>query len=1016
MNYNTIKTTPQEAENILHELYFIKGTATSLPGEIDFNFRIRTEDSEGFILKVSRPNEDEGYLNFQQEILLHLEKTETTTRIIKDKDGKSISEYRDEAGNIRKVRLLPWISGRVWSSVNPQLDDLRYSLGEQCGLLTQALTGFDHPKAHRELQWDSAQSLWTKKHLNLFDQEEKEILTAFQNRFEAAWEPYDNLRKAVVQNDANDNNCIVSMSLVNSSVKAIIDFGDAIYTQIINDLANACAYAIMNHPDPLAAALPIVKGYHSKFPLKVNELEHLYNAIAMRLVISVTKSAINKNKEPNNEYLLISEKPAWELLKKWSNVNAEFANYSFRNTCGFKPHPSEETFKKWVETKSLNFSDLFPSYLSSEASTKGNKTEEIELLDLKVSSTWMGSKTDFNDLELFQFKIDQLQKKNPTKLIAGGYCEPRPLYTSTAYDKEGNNGPESRTYHLGIDFWLAEGTPVHALFDGEIFTATNDAGYKEYGGLIILKHTENNLIFYTLHGHLSAASVQAFKVGDKIKKGDCLGYLGSPQENGVWVPHLHFQLMLSMLDFSLDFPGVTYANQLEVWKSICPDPNLLFKNKNLVTQYSQSEKELIAFRKNHLGKSLSLSYKKPLHIVRGEGVYLIDTDGRKYLDTINNVNHVGHQHPKVVAAGQKQMALLTTNTRYLHEEIIAYSEALLKKLPKELSVLHIVNSGSEANELALRMAKAYTGQTDMLAIEVGYHGNTNAAIDVSSYKFDGKGGKGKPENTHILPLPDPYRGRHTGDNCGITYADYAKKHIEHLKIVGKEIAGFIGESMISCGGQIVPPKNYFKEVYKHVREAGGICIADEVQTGFGRMGKSFWAFELYDVIPDIVTMGKPVGNGHPIAIVACTKEVAEKFSNGMEFFNTFGGNPISCAIGRAVLEVIEEEKLQQNALEVGEFLKAELKKLQLEFPIIGDVRGEGLFLGFELNTSEKEPLAEHASYLANRMKTLGILLSTDGPDYNVFKIKPPMVFSKENAKELIFRLKTVFAEDFMKEY
>ena len=474
--------------------------------------------------------------------------------------------------------------------------------------------------------------------------------------------------------------------------------------------------------------------------------------------------------------------------------------------------------------------------------------------------------------------------------------------------------------------------------------------------------------------------------------------------------------MLSMLDYTLDFPGVTYASELEVWKSLCPDPNLLFKNKYLVTDYGKDEAELIAFRKKHLGKSLSLSYDKPLHIVRGEGVFLIDTEGRKYLDTANNVNHVGHQHPKVVAAGQKQKALLNTNTRYLHEEIIAYAEALLKKLPKELSVLHLVNSGSEANELALRMAKSYTGQKDMLAIEVGYHGNTNTVMEVSSYKFDGKGGSGKPETTHILPLPDSFRGKYTGDNCGIEYAAHAKEHIDNLKSNGKGIAGFIGESMISCGGQITPPKNYFKEVYKHVRKAGGICIADEVQTGFGRMGKSFWAFELYYVIPDIVTMGKPAGNGHPLAIVACTKEIAENFSIGMEFFNTFGGNPVSCAIGRSVLEVINEEKLQQNAFEVGGFLKNEFKELQKEFPIIGDVRGEGLFLGFELNTSGKRPLADHAFYLANRMKTLGILMSIDGPDYNVLKIKPPMVFSEENAKELIFRLKTVFAEDFMKNF
>jgi 4-aminobutyrate aminotransferase-like enzyme len=359
------------------------------------------------------------------------------------------------------------------------------------------------------------------------------------------------------------------------------------------------------------------------------------------------------------------------------------------------------------------------------------------------------------------------------------------------------------------------------------------------------------------------------------------------------------------------------------------------------------------------------------------------------------------------------MAVLNTNTRYLHKEIIAYAEALLKKLPPHLSVIHFVNSGSEANELALRMAKTVTGNKDILAIEVGYHGNTNAVMDVSSYKFEGKGGFTKPENTHILPLPDSYRGKYSGENCGIDYANHAKEIIQNLKAERKEIAGFIGESMISCGGQIVPPKNYFKEVYKHVREAGGICIADEVQTGFGRMGKTFWAFELYDVQPDIVTMGKPAGNGHPLAIVACKKEIAEKFNTGMEYFNTFGGNPVSCAIGRSVLEVIDEENLQQNAMEVGGFLITELKTLQKQFPIIGDVRGEGLFLGFELNDSKKNPLPEHASYLANRMKQLGILMSIDGPDHNVLKIKPPMVFSKANAEELIFRLKTVFGEDYL---
>ncbi|MFT4669563.1 MAG: 4-aminobutyrate aminotransferase-like enzyme/Ser/Thr protein kinase RdoA (MazF antagonist) [Ulvibacter sp.] len=1008
-----------EAEKIALDNYGIAAKATILPGYDDENFKLLSTAGESFILKISKPEADEKYITFQNEILIHITSKNLecqSPRVIYNLDYELSDTIKSAAGEKRDVRLLSWVEGRLWAHINPKTESLRFDLGEKAGKITEALKGFNNEVAQRSSNWDLADSSWTLDHLELFSEKEKEQVTYFQRRFSEIQPIYNNLPRSIIHGDFNDYNIIVSEDLKAPKIIGFIDFGDAVQTQTINDLAILLAYAIMDTQDPLEAALDVIKGYNKNYQITDRELDCMYSLVAMRLITTVTSSALRKLEDPTNKYHLISEKPAWKLLHKWFAINEEFARYCFRDACSFNPHPSEETFKNWTATRRLNFSDLFPSFLSSETSPNGAEKEEIELLDLKVSSTWMGSKSDFNDLELFQFKIDQLQNKNPAKLIAGGYCEPRPIYTSKAYDKEGNNGPESRTYHLGIDFWLPESTPVHAMFDGEIFTATNDAGFKEYGGLIILKHTEDNLTFYTLHGHLSVASIQVFKVGDKIKKGDCIGHLGGPQENGAWAPHLHFQLMLSMLDFSLDFPGVTYANQLRIWKSICPDPNLLFKNKNLVTQYSLAEEELIAFRKNHLGKSLSLSYEKPLHIVRGEGVYLIDPEGRKYLDTVNNVAHIGHEHPKVVAAGQKQMALLNTNTRYLHEEIIAYSEALLKKLPKELSVLHIVNSGSEANELALRMAMVCTGQRDMLAIEAGYHGNTNAVIEVSSYKFDGNGGKGKPADTHILPLPDPYRGRHIGEDSGADYAKYAKKHIQHLKIVDEEIAGFIGECIISCGGQIVPPKNYFKEVYRHIREAGGICIADEVQTGFGRMGKTFWAFELFDVVPDIVTMGKPAGNGHPIAIVACTKEVAEKFSNGMEFFNTFGGNPVSCAIGRTVLEVIEEENLQQNALEVGEFLKVALKELQHEFPIIGDVRGEGLFLGFELNTSEKKPLAGHATYLANRMKSLGILMSTDGPDYNVLKVKPPMVFSKENAEELIYRLKTVFAEDFMTHY
>ena len=1009
MNYNNLKISIEQAEKILFNLYNIKGKASELPGEVDFNFRIKIENGAGFILKISRPNEDLKYLDFYQKLLQYIEKNDNNLiapQVIKDHKGNATSKITDEFGNIRKVRLLTWISGRIWDNVNPQLDNLRFSLGEQSGLLTKALQGFEHLAATREFVWDIAQSLWTKKYIHLFNNQEKEIIIHFQTLFEVNFESFKKLRKAVVHNDANENNIIVTRDLKTPKVTAIIDFGDAVYTQIINDLAVTCAYAIMHHNNPLDAALPIIKGYHSKFSLTEKELFHLFNAIAMRLVISVSKSALNKIEEPDNKYLIASEKPVWEVLKKWYSISPDFAHYCFRNACNFSAHPNEVKFKKWTLQNNFSLKELFPTI----------KKNEIHPLDLSVSSKWIGHQEEFNDLDLFEYKINKLQKEQPSKIIAGGFLEPRPIYTSKAFDSIGNKGRESRTIHLGVDFWLPNTTPIHSLFDGEVITAVNQAGNKLYGGLIILKHRVENFEFYTLYGHLSIESISINKIGDTIKKGDCIGYLGNKLENGNWVPHLHFQIMLSMLNYKIDFPGVAFHHQIEVWKSICPNPNFLFNTVGLQQPKTNSNEELIAYRKQHLGKSLSLQYNKPIKMVRGVGSYLMDQFGKKYLDTVNNVAHVGHENYEVVKAGQEQMALINTNSRYLHGNINMLAKELLATLPPELNVLHFVNSGSEANELAIRMVKAATGERDIIASEVGYHGNSNMCIDISSYKFDGKGGKGAPKHTHIFPLPDSFRGKYRGKSSGENYAEEVKKQIKKIQGKGRNVGGFIIEPIISCGGQIELPEGFLSKSYKYIRESGGICISDEVQTGCGRMGKTFWGFQLHNVVPDIVTIGKPLGNGHPLAAVACTQEVAEKFANGMEYFNTFGGNPVSCAIGVEVLRTIKREKLQKNALIVGEYLKSELKNCAIEFPIIGDVRGQGLFLGIELVDGKMNPLEAQADYLANRMKDFGILMSTDGLDHNVLKIKPPIIFSKENAAELIFYLKKILAEDFMKTY
>ena len=400
-------------------------------------------------------------------------------------------------------------------------------------------------------------------------------------------------------------------------------------------------------------------------------------------------------------------------------------------------------------------------------------------------------------------------------------------------------------------------------------------------------------------------------------------------------------------------------------------------------------------RRRLLGRNLSVAYEKPLNIVRGEMQYLYDDEGRRYLDAYNNVAHVGHCHPTVVAAGQQQMAILNTNTRYLSDLIIHYAQRLTATLPQPLSVCYFVNSGSEANELALRLARAHTKARDLIVLDHAYHGNTTTLIDISPYKHDGPGGDGPPSWVHKVPLP-------TSQNDAQVVTDLVGS-------IGSPLCGFIAESMPSVAGQIVLPDGYLAKVYDAVRAAGGVCIADEVQTGYGRIGTHFWAFEKYGVVPDVVVLGKPIGNGHPIGAVITTPAIAASFDNGMEFFSTFGGNNVSCAIGLTVLEVVHEEQLQSHALEVGERLLSGLRELQQQHEIIVDVRGSGLFLGVEL-VHRGTAATQEAQRIVNRMREEGILLGTDGPSHNVLKIRPPMPFSVDDAEQLITTLRLILQQ------
>jgi 4-aminobutyrate aminotransferase-like enzyme/Ser/Thr protein kinase RdoA (MazF antagonist) len=755
---------PERAQAFARDVFGVDGPVRPLPSYIDQNFLVGTEDGPRWVLRIANAEEEEAVLDFQNQVMIRLAERGpgVAPAVRPSRQGRRI-ETVDIDGVLHLARMVSYLTGPLLADARHVCAATWQSLGALLGRIDRALAEMTHPAMDRDLRWNVARSDWTVMWNHLFTSSKRRQLVEYvQLQFLGhVRRLLPDLPHAVIYNDANDRNIVVRDEPDGAIVTGVFDFGDVVHTARVFEPAIACAYAVLDQPDPLGVIGAVVKGYHDVVPLTDAEFEALFPAVCMRLATSVAVSALDAELEPGNDYIRVTEAPAWRTLDRLAAIDPATAEATIRASC-------------------------------------------------------------------------------------------------------------------------ARGSPA--------------------------------------------------------------------------------------------------------------DPTL-------------PKEKVLELRQRFLGPSLSLHYDDPIEIVRGRGQYLFDKGGRAYLDCVNNVCHVGHCHPAVVEAAVRQIGTLSTNTRYLHDTIVRYARRLASLLPDPLSVCFLVNSGSEANELALRLARTYTGRWDMIAVQHGYHGHTSSLVDLSPYKHDGPGGTGAPDWLHAVPCPDTYRGlyRETDPDAASKYAAHVAKAIEKAQQSGREIAGFIAEPIIGCGGQIVPPDRYLQEAYSHVRAAGGVCIADEVQIGFGRVGTHLWAFEAQGVVPDIVTLGKPIGNGHPMAAVVTTPAIAAAFHTGMEFFSTFGGNPVSCAIGMAVLDVLESEELQAHALCVGRHLHDGFRSLAGRHDAIGDVRGRGLFLGVELVKSRdtREPAPDLLAAVIERCRATGVLLSSDGPDDNVLKIKPPMPFMQTDADLLV---------------
>ncbi len=727
-----------------------------LDGYENENYLITTKNKKYIFKKYPYSPELETVIKGENEVLLFLsENNEKFPSPIKAVDGKYVQIHKI---NRQKFicRMLSFLEGEMLGSIY-NTKEMFESLGLFLGKMNQKLQSYNNNIIKsRVWHWDLQYFHLNKKFIDYIpNARDRSLVKYFFYQFEENVSPLiPSLRKSIIHSDANEWNVLIQ----NGKVSSIIDFGDLVYSPLVNEIAIAMTYASYNKENPLDWALIILKSYNSEIPILENEIKIIYYLIAARLCVSLCNGAYSKKINPENNYAFSSEKPGWKMLYKWIALSPRFVENAFRKTLGFSV-VSDNSIKKIIDRRN--------------------------------------------------------------------------------------------------------------------------------------------------------------------------------------------QVMSSVI---------------------------------------------------------SLSYKKPIWFESAAFQYMYDIDGNTFLDAYNNIPIVGHSHPKIFNDAKKQMSKLNTNTRYLYDILPKYAEKILSKFPDSLNKIYFLNSGSEASDLAIRLAFSHTKSNQIMVIENGYHGHTQTGIDISDYKFNAENGQGKKDYILKLPMPNIYNGKYT-KNDGSAGKMYANDAIKEMKNSGSSLAGFICEPILGCAGQVCLPKGYLKSVYSAVRDQGGVCISDEVQTGFGRLGEAFWGFQIHDVVPDIVIIGKPMANGHPIGAVITTNKIAESFNNGVEFFSSFGGNPISCAIGLSVLEVIEEEDLQKNAKDVGEYYIALLKKLQEKHKCIGDVRGKGLFIGIEIvKDNTNSPNKTLANKIKNELRENNILVGTDGPSGNVLKTKPPLCFNKENAKMVVMKI------------
>ena len=928
------------AEKVAVDVFGVVASARSLGSHQDRNFLLTTSDGP-FLLKFSNPATTIDELIAQNAAIEYLSQRATGIRMpraLPGRDGESVS-VTNIAGAAVGVRLLQFVAGEPLSGDRYLNRAMTRAIGAMAATIDVALSELSAPALEREHEWDLQCAPQVLEALlpSVVDEGLRARLAfASHNAILALGATAADLPQQLIHGDLTDDN-VVALPRTNHVPDGVIDFGDLNHSWTVGELAVTVASLLHHRGGSLDSAMGAVSAYHAIRPLARAEAESLWPLVVIRGAVLVASGNQVASADSGNDYAAQNLDHEMVIFDRATAVPLSVASAVVLDTLGFERTAA-----------------LIPEYLPLIPSLIIATVAE---LDLSATSEQLDAGRWLDPDAETEITAELLRKH---AAVATRYAEAR-LTRSTIH---GVDEPHNVT--LGIDLTVAKPHEVVAPWSGTIETSGEGVELRGHG------------VILTLRGLVTTLSS-----GTDIAAGDPLG-------------RVERALGISVTVEGVDVPWCVTPSMARAWDVASIDPTVLILGAPRVVS---EDPRLVQRRERYLAAAQEHYYVEPPVMVRGWKEHLIDEHGRVYLDGLNNVTSIGHSHPKLIEAITRQWSLLNTNSRFQYPAIVDLAERLANLLPDGLDSVFFVNSGSEAADLALRIGRSWTGRRSVLAVREAYHGWTDLSDSVSTSIADNPDAlTTRPPWVHTLEAPNSYRGRYRGAESS-NYSVDAVSEIAALTAAGTPIGTFIAEAYYGNAGGMPLPDGYLEAVYTAVRASGGLCVADEVQVGYGRLGEWFWGFEQQAVVPDVVAIAKAMGNGHPLGAVITTAEIAEHYRSEGYFFSSAGGSPVSSVIGMTVLDVIRDEELQRNARVTGAYLRSRLEELGRRHPLVGAVHGIGLYLGLEFvrDRDTLEPATEETLAICERLRQRGIIMQPTSDRQCVLKIKPPLCFSRESA-------------------